>query len=215
MKAAIFDLDGTLLYSIDTIAYYCNLTLNHFGYNPLKSSDYLELINYGAHDLIKRMLEKVGSNDDSSEVFKHYTSLYSSQPCYLSRPYDGVCDMLKQLRARNYKTAILSNKPDNLVKNISENIFKGLLDLSYGQRPSFPTKPDPSSLLDLINELGCKKENVIYAGDSAVDMQCGKNAGVLTAGVAWGFFGTAPYKNADIVFSTPHSLIEYIDKNSL
>ncbi len=214
MKAVIFDLDGTLLYSIDTIAYYCNLTLKDLGYKPLDKSDYLKLINFGAHDLISGMLKKVGSNADSSEVFDHYMSLYSKSPCHLSYPYAGVCEMLIELRNRGVKTAILSNKPDNLVQNISKNIFNGMLNISYGQRGQYPTKPDPSSLLALIDELGCKTDKVLYAGDSGVDMQCGKNAGVFTVGVGWGFFGTKPFDNADLIVNKPMEIVEYIDKNS-
>lgn len=214
MKAVIFDLDGTLLYSIDTIAYYCNLTLKDLGYKPLDKSDYLKLINFGAHDLISGMLKKIGCDADSGEVLKHYMSLYSISPCHLSRPYEGVCDMLIKLRDRGIKTAVLSNKPDNLVKNISENIFTGMLDISYGQRSQYPEKPDPSSLLALIDELGCKTDNVLYAGDSGVDMQCGKNAGVFTIGVGWGFFGTKPFDKADLIVDKPMEIIEYIDKNS-
>lgn len=188
IKACIFDMDGTTVDSVKSIAHYVNETLKKFGYSTVP----VEKINYfagnGPRALIERVFDYADADKSKLEEFLEiYKYSYNQDACYLSCPFDGIVPMLEDLRKSGIKTAIISNKQDTAVRMISNMLFCGLMDFCMGAKENVPLKPDPTSLLNAMKTLGVEKEEVLYVGDTDVDMITAKNAGVKSIGVLWGF----------------------------
>ena len=190
MNTYIFDFDGTLVNSITTIAYFANKALNKFGLPSIPEERYKILVGNGAVNLVKRMLKEVGADESMfDKVYPEYWDTYDKNFSYLTEPYEGIMEMLKKLKENNCNIAIVSNKPEPTTKKISDDIFGDLIDICRGQREDCPIKPDPTAVYEVIKELGVNKEDCVYCGDTITDMETGKNAGIYTVGVLWGFRG--------------------------
>lgn len=188
MKAYIFDMDGTLVDSLESIAYFANKALEKFGLKTIPVERYKHLAGNGAATLVKRMIKE--NNGDESlfeKVSYEYNTTYDNDFLYLTKPYDGVLEMLSKLKSQGCKTAIISNKPHSTAKKISDELFGDLIDVCFGKRDGYPVKPDPESVNEIIEILGVDKKDCIYIGDTITDMETGKNAGLYTVGVLWGF----------------------------
>jgi len=189
-RACIFDLDGTLANTLHSIAYFGNGTLAAFGLPPIPVEEYKLLVGNGADTLMKRMLRKVNadlSDDDFKKFRAEYDRRYESEPMKLVTPYPGLREMLKDLKARGFSLGVLSNKPDNMARYIVKELYGNLIDEARGQREGVPKKPDPTAVLDIAKDFGLSPERILYVGDSGVDMETGKNAGMDPCGVLWGF----------------------------
>ena len=211
IKAVIFDMDGTVADTLTSIAGFGNAALTAHGFPALDTELYRQLVGNGADVLIRRMLASTGMPHDETTVNtvrKTYDALYEANPTKLVTPYPGIIDMLKDIRAAGIKTAILSNKPDNMTCYIAEALFPGLFDIVHGQREGIPKKPDPTSARMLCEELGVTPADCLYVGDSGVDMQTGHNAGIVSVGVTWGFRGKDELKEngADHLADTAEEL---------
>ena len=210
-KAVIFDLDGTLLNTLESIAYCGNLTLKHFRLQTVSTEKFPQFVGHGAEVLIKGIFEYVHADSKLFEDFRHfYLDTYNKNGLYNTAPYNGIPELLNTLHGRGIKTAVLSNKPHEIVKNACNVFFKNIFDAVYGQRDNVPAKPDPYMINKLINEFGIKQNECIYCGDSGVDIETGKNANVLTLGASWGFYGDTQFKNADGILKKPHDMMKYI-----
>lgn len=189
-RACIFDLDGTLANTLASIAYFGNGTLEKFGFRTLPTESYKQLVGNGADVLMKRMLAEVGAELSESE-FKQfraeYDRRYESEPMQLVTAYPGLPELLRELKTEGFLLGVLSNKPDNMTRFIANELYGDLLDTAHGQREGVPKKPDPTALLATAAELGLSPAEILYVGDSGVDMQTGVNAGMDTCGVLWGF----------------------------
>lgn len=188
--ACIFDLDGTLADTLRSIAYFGNGALTAFGYPPIDPEEYKLLVGNGADLLIRRMLARVGADLPEEDVRKfraEYDRRYESDPMHLVAPYPGLQDLLARLKARGVKLGILSNKPDNMTRAVAAKLYGSVPDAVHGQLPGVPTKPDPTAVLALAAELGVSPVDVLYIGDSGVDMDTARNAGMDSCGVLWGF----------------------------
>ena len=198
MKLVIFDMDGTTVNTLDTIAYYVNYALEKCGLSTLNNGHIKKFTGEGMRMLIKRSVEEACGDDTLVEkVEKIYKSAYDSDPMYLTRPYDGIIDMLKALKEMGIKTAIVSNKPHNLTVQISEKLFGSLIDEVLGAKPDLPLKPDPYQVLKVIEHFGAEKDECLYVGDTATDIETAKNAGLFSIGVVWGFRGWDELTEAD------------------
>ena len=164
MNTYIFDLDGTLVNSLHSIAFFANNALKKHSLGTIPTERYKLLVGDGAATLVKRMLAQVGADESLFEsVYGEYCTTYDNDFLYLTEPYGGIIDMLKGLKKRNFKTAIVSNKPHSTTKKISDKLFGNLIDLCYGKREGYPVKPDPTSVNELIRELAVKKKAVYTA----------------------------------------------------
>ena len=212
IKLCIFDMDGTLVNTIDTIAYFGNTTLENFGFDTIPTDEYKLLIGNGSRVLIERMLKFVGAEvENVDEIHKWYMNKYDNDFMYLTRAYDGIIPMLKKLKEAGVKTAIISNKDDVTAKKVSDELFDaGLIDLCLGARAGKALKPDPESVLEIIEEFGVEKSECLYIGDTATDIQTAKNAELYSIGVLWGFRDEAELKNAgaDVIISDPMKIAE-------
>lgn len=211
MKAYIFDFDGTLVNSLPSIAYFANKALNKFGLPSISDERYKMLVGNGAVSLTKRMLREVNAEPSMFDaVYHEYYDTYDQNFSYLTEPYDGIVDMLKELKKRGCKTAIVSNKPHITTAKICEELFGDLIDICRGQVEGCPIKPDPTAVFEVIEQLGVEKEDCVYCGDTITDMETGKNAGLYTVGVLWGFRDLDELKSGEpqIIVSHPDEILK-------
>lgn len=185
--AVIFDLDGTLLDTLDDITDSMNHTLRQFGYPPRTRDEICRFVGNGAVKLVERALPCEVEPDRFQAVYRAYDAYYTAHQQDKTRPYPGVCDLLRDLRARGIRTAVLSNKQDNAVRPLCAYYFPGLLDAATGPADGRRTKPAPDGVEYLEQVLGVTPEQTLYVGDSQTDVQTGLNAGVRTVAALWGF----------------------------
>ncbi len=191
-KACIFDLDGTLTNTLPTIAYYANGALAASGLAPFPVDEYRYFVGDGAKTLVKRMLVARGVTDEETllRVYRDYNVAYDAAPLYLTEIYPGVKELLVSLASQGVRLAVLSNKPDYAAKEVIRHLFGDIFNVAHGAREGVPLKPAPDALWALLEELGgISPDDALYVGDSSVDMETGKAAGVRTVGVSWGFRG--------------------------
>ena len=211
-KLCIFDMDGTVVNTINTIAYFANNALRKNGFDEIPTERYKTLVGNGADVLVRRMLDVVGGSDeDFDAVSREYNTKYDNDFMYLTEPYEGIIALLEQLKTMGIKTAILSNKPDVTAKKVSDKLFGNeRIDLCFGAREGKALKPNPESVLEIMDIFGAKKEECLYIGDTATDIQTAKNAGLFSVGVLWGFRDEAELRGAgaDVIVSKPAEIAE-------
>ena len=188
-KLAIFDLDGTLLDSLTDIARCTNQVLEANGLPTHPVDAYRQFVGGGVKVLMdKAIAEELHDSEVYEKVKKEYVELYNYVCAHESHAFDGIVDMLKDLKARGIITAVATNKPDAMCKMVLEDVYPGCIDIAYGQREDIAKKPDPEVVYRIMQDAGIEiKQDVIYVGDSNVDIFTGLNAGVTTVGVLWGF----------------------------
>lgn len=216
VKLCIFDMDGTLVNTLDTIAYFGNTTLQHFGIEEIPTENYKTLVGNGSRVLVERMLDFRGAEvENIDEIHKWYMDAYDKDFMYLTRAYDGVVDLLKELKSAGIKTAILSNKDDTTAKKVAEELFEeGLVDLCLGARPGKALKPDPESVFEIVEGFGVARAECLYIGDTATDIETAKNAGLYSVGVLWGFRDEEELRSAgaDLIVDDPAIIAEFAKK---
>lgn len=187
-KAVLFDLDGTLIDTIDDIGNAVNRVLLKKGFKKHTISAYRQFIGDGAKTLITRALPEEHRNENLiSACQKEFVEDYSRNIVVKTRPYDGIPEMLDVLKAKGLKLAVLSNKPDSLTKKcVSTILLKWDFDVVLGQRDSVPLKPDPHSALGIAEKLAIPPAYFLYLGDTAVDMKTAVSAGMFPVGALWG-----------------------------
>ncbi len=189
IEACIFDMDGTTVNTINSIAYFGNRALEKYGFKGYDENDYKIMVGNGARTLVTRMVEGRGGNEEALEkVLKEYNTTYDNDFMYLTESYPGIIKLLENLQKKGIKTAIVSNKPHSTAEKVSAQLFgEKLINICCGAKENVPLKPNPQAVFDVMEELGVKPENCLYIGDTAVDMKTGKAAGIYTIGVKWGF----------------------------
>lgn len=215
MKAVIFDLDGTVLDTVGSIAYFCNEALKKFGLKAFPEENYKYFAGDGAKNLIIRALSAQNADveENFDKVFEYYMKSYDGNSAFNTRHFDGMVETLNKLKKRGIKLAIASNKPVSTVKFVLPKFFEeNFFDEVYGGGMGFPLKPNPACVEEIIKKFGVDKKEVLYVGDTGTDMQTGKNAGLKTIGVLWGFRGREELENfgADVIISHPSELLDLI-----
>lgn len=208
-KAIVFDLDGTLVNTLDDIADSVNAALVYFGYPIHNVNDIRLMIGKGAKNLITRALPPDNRSDtEIEEILKYYREYYSKNLLVKTCVYDGVFEALNILSSRGVKLAVLSNKDDGQVKEIVSKLLPNTFEIISGYSPKFPHKPAPDSVLDIIDKLGISLSETAFVGDSSVDILTAKNAGILSAGVTWGFGGEQEFNEniPDVIVRSPIQL---------
>jgi len=216
IKACIFDMDGTVANTINSITYFANNALTKAGLPTIDTETYKILVGNGAKVLVERMLDTVGaSRDYYDEVADEYNTKYNADFLYLTEPYEGIVDTMLKLREMGIKVTILSNKPHETALKVSDALFpEGSVDICYGAREGIALKPDPEGVFEILSDLKLEKEECLYIGDTATDMKTGKGAGLYTIGVLWGFRGREELENggADVIISHPSEIIDIAAK---
>lgn len=210
-KAVIFDLDGTLLYTLDSIAYCCNKALGEFSLPEIEVSVFPQFVGRGARVLADSVFRYSKAPEEIYDAFiKRYFEIYEENGSKGVTPYDGITELLTELKARGVRAAVLSNKPDVIAKEVCAKFFGELVEPVWGQRDGVPTKPDPTAAFGLMETLNVTAKECVYCGDSGVDVETGKNAGIFTVGAAWGFYGDKPFSRADAVAGEPKDILKYL-----
>ncbi|NDV58932.1 HAD family hydrolase [Bacteroides sp. 519] len=188
-KLIIFDLDGTLLNTIADLAQSVNYALSKLGFPTHKESAYNFMVGNGINKLFERALpEHRRSKENIIRMRQEFLSYYGKHNMDKTRPYPGISKLLQTLQQRGTMLAVASNKYHEGTKKLIDFYFPEInFAAVYGQRERILPKPDPTVVFDIMNDTGIPKEEILYVGDSGVDMQTAKNAGVTACGVTWGF----------------------------
>lgn len=189
-KACIFDLDGTLTDTLESLTYSVNTTLQELGLGQITEDQCKAFVGSGARRLIEQSLQATGDPNASriEEAMEVYGRVFKKHCTYHVAPYEGVVAMLKELKSMGVRLAVLSNKPHLQTRDVVTAFFhEDTFTKVYGQQEGIPRKPDPAALYIILNELRVEREECLYIGDSDVDMQTGCAAGVSSVGVSWGF----------------------------
>lgn len=214
-KAVIFDLDGTLSDSIASIKYCGDRAIAPFGYGPFPESDYKYFIGDGVVNLIRRVLTASGDKElvHFDEALRLYKEYFAADCMYQVKPYEGIRELLAQLKKRNIRIAVLSNKPHAQTMDVIETLFgKGYFDVIQGQKEGVPIKPDPGGVFAILEQLGLQSKDILYLGDTATDMKTGKSAGAFTLGALWGFRDRRELEesHADAIIEKPLDLLGFL-----
>lgn len=214
-KAVIFDLDGTLINSLEDLADSANLMLNSYDFPQHTLEEYRYFVGNGSRKLIERSLpaEKAASAEFVDKALAKYKEIYEGRILEKTRSYKGILEMLDELHERNIPMGICTNKHMEAAEMIVKILFKPeIFQEVIGDRKGYPRKPDPTTVLEIAEKLGTKPEETAYLGDSSVDMQTAVNAGFLPVGVLWGFRGRDELieHGAKVLLAHPAELLEKV-----
>lgn len=215
MKACIFDLDGTLTNTLESMTYSVNLTLEEMGLSKITKDQCRLFVGNGARVLIEKSLKAAGDTDASriEEGMEIYGRIFDRNCTYHVTPYEGIPEMLKALKDKGIHLAVLSNKPDRQTVKVVKAIFgEELFDYAQGQKDGIRRKPEPDGVWYLMEQMHVSKEECLYIGDSEVDAATGRNAGLKTIGVLWGFRDrkTLETAGADDLIDRPDELLQFV-----
>lgn len=186
-KLAIFDLDGTLLETLEDLHDSTNHALVSQGLPPRTLDEVRRFVGNGIHKLIERAVPEGSSSETVEQVFEEFKTWYAVHCNDKTRAYDGIKEMLLALRKAGVRTAVVSNKADFGVQTLCKTYFSGLLDVAVGQREGIRLKPAPDSVNEVLRLLEIRREDAVYIGDSDVDIDTARNAGMDCISVTWGF----------------------------
>ena len=208
IKAVVFDLDGTLLNTLDDLKESTNFALRKFNYPERTLEEVRCFVGNGVRKLIERAVPEDCKNiDECLEVFKNN---YSENMYNHTQAYNGILKILEELHKDKVKIGVVSNKFDSAVKELCKKYFGDLVDTAIGQNDDVPKKPAPDGVLKAMKILGSDKNSTIYAGDSDVDVQTAKNAGLKCIGVTWGFRTKDYLKGADFIVDSPDEILKIV-----
>ncbi len=215
-RAVIFDLDGTLLNTLEDLANCMNDVLDRSGFLPHRVEAYKYFVGDGMENLVRRALPE-GKRHDEATVAECLAAMrweYGNRWKERTRPYEGIPQLLDALVKRGIKIAVLSNKPDEFTrKMVAELLPHWTFDPVFGERPPVPRKPDPSGALEIANHLKIPAGDFLYLGDTNTDMQTAVAAHMQAIGVLWGFRGADELlaSGAETLIETPMSLLKLLD----
>lgn len=186
-KTVIFDLDGTLLDTLEDLTDSVNYALSVMEY-PVRTIDEIrQFVGNGVKKLMERAVPENTNQQDFDKcfgLFKEYYNLHSQDK---TKPYDGVISLMRRLKAKGIKMAIVSNKLHEAVLDLRDIFFKDVIEVAIGDMPELKRKPEPDSCFKALELLGSSVEEAVYVGDSEVDIATARNAGLPCIAVLWGF----------------------------
>lgn len=211
-KAVIFDLDGTLLDTLGDLRNALNFALKKRGLPERTTDEVRRFIGNGARSLIVRSLPSGASEEEIASAISQFKEYYNAHLNVESTAYPGIKDMLSALNEAGIKVGINSNKYDLAVKNLCEHHFHGLYLCAVGESSERPRKPDPAAALLIASDFGCRPDEMLYIGDSNVDIRTAKNAGMTPVWVSWGFRSKEDMGDEipQLCFDDARSLAEFI-----
>jgi len=211
-EAVIFDLDGTLLNTLGDLTDSVNTALEKYGLPICTTEEVQSFVGNGLRNLMLQAVEEGEAFPQFEELFLFFKDYYRTHCNIKTAPYEGILELMKELKGRNIKMAIVSNKIDAGVKELNEKFFKEFTDVAIGERQDVNRKPAPDSLNEAIRVMGVEKEHVLYVGDSDVDILTARNADVRCVSVTWGFRDEKflMENGAGVMISRPLELLEYL-----
>ena len=215
-KAVIFDLDGTLVDSLADLSDSVNLMLESYGFPTHEVEKYRYFVGNGSKKLMERTLprDKAASAEFVEEALAKYKAIYKERLLEKTRPYNGVRELLEELKSRGIPLGVCTNKHNDAALTIVKILFPpGTFEEVLGDRPGFPKKPNPATPLEIASHLGVKPDEVAYLGDTSVDMETAVHAGFLPVGVLWGFRPEEELvkSGAKVLLKAPLELLEKVE----
>ena len=210
-RLIIFDLDGTLLDTLGDLAASCNRTMESYGYPTFPLERYRMMVGNGITKLIERALpEDCRTPDHIMEVRRRFIGYYQAHLADFTRPYEGIPQLLSELRRRGVALAVASNKYQRATEKLVAHFFPEIrFTAVLGQREGIPVKPDPAIVYDILSAAALTADEALYVGDSGVDMMTAGAAGICSVGVTWGFRSREELEKAGAchLVDTPHEIL--------
>lgn len=211
-KLVIFDLDGTILNTLTDLTNSVNYVLSLYN-KPLKKEEEIKYnLGYGPKYLLEKSFHKTFTEKEYQEIYLLYDNYYNKHQLDFTKPYEGIIDVLKDLKQDGYLLAVCSNKQERAVKTLMDKMFNGVFDIVKGTSKKNKAKPEPEMVLEIIKKLNVIKDNTIYAGDTEVDLKTAINAGIKKIAVLYGYRKKSDLINyhPDVFVKTPKELIKAI-----
>lgn len=186
-KLAIFDMDGTILDTLEDLESSLNFALTEAGCPVRKREDVRRFLGNGMQRLIELAVPPDCPEEKKTKILKRFKEHYKIHCADRTKPYDGITELLQDLRKNGCRTAVVSNKGDFAVQELDQQYFAGLMDCAIGEKAGVKKKPAPDSVNEVLRELQINREDAVYIGDSEVDIETAKNAGMDCIIVSWGF----------------------------
>ena len=211
-KAVLFDMDGTVMNTIDDLHDSVNASLKHFGLPEISLKDTMRFIGNGARRLIEQAVPADSSTELAELVLEYYVNYYKGHCLIKTAPYDGITELMRRLKEAGVRNVIVSNKPDAATVEIAERFFSGLTEFAIGEKEGLRRKPWPDMVDAAVERLGLSKRECVLVGDSEVDIATAKNADVDCISVLWGFRdkGQLTEAGAAVFAETPEVLGELV-----
>lgn len=213
-STVIFDLDGTLLDTIDDLTDSVNHTLHMFGWPAKTRDEVMSFVGNGLRRLMELTVPEGPDNPRFEDAVNEQRRFYQLNCNNRTAPYEGIMSLLERLKREGYKLAIVSNKADGAVKELNSIYFEGLTDVAVGESPQVRKKPQPDTVLRVMELLGSSRKESLYVGDSEVDVLTAANAGIDCVSVLWGFRSRKQLLDAgaEVIIENTEELYEYIRK---
>ncbi len=213
-NTVIFDLDGTLLNTITDLKDSANHALSAYGYPQRSTDEIRSFVGNGIAKLIERALPAGTPSEEFEKVYTEFKKYYRIHCNDRTAPYSGIMELLEELKKMGIKCGIASNKVDSAVAELTGIYFKGYIQEAAGVAEGAPAKPDASMINGLIKKLGSRREDVLYVGDSQVDVMTAANAGLRLIAVSWGFRTEEELKKAGAsdIIKHPLELLNYLNQ---
>lgn len=214
IKVIIFDLDGTLLNTLDDLADSTNFALAEFGYPPKTTEEIRQYVGNGVAKLIERAIPNGQDNVHYNTCLKIFKIIYAENMYNKTAPYNNIINLLTELKEKNYKIAVVSNKFDLAVKELCQKYFPNLIDIAIGENEAagINKKPAPDTINLVLEQLELTSNQAIYVGDSDVDILTAKNSNMPCISVTWGFRDKEFLleNDAKIIINNPKEIIDYL-----
>lgn len=213
-KLAIFDMDGTILNTLEDLKNSINVALSRNGFPGRTMEEVRSFVGNGSRKLVERSVPSGTPVEEQEKVLASFDADYSEHCAVYTKPYEGIPELIATLKEHGIKTAVVSNKPDYGVQALCEQYFKGLFDFSIGVREGMRKKPAPDTVFEVLRYFHISKEEAVFIGDSDVDVETAIHAGVSCIGVSWGFRDREVLQNAGAaqIVNTAQELLEHIEK---
>lgn len=208
----VFDMDGTILDTLEDLKNSMNHTLKLHNMPQRSLDEIRSFVGNGIRKLIERAVVNGTLEEKIDEIQKDFMAHYEVHCADFTKPYDGVISLIRELRNRGYKTAVVSNKVDDAVKDLCVQYFPNLFDLAIGERPEIAKKPAPDMVHLALEQLQVSKEKAVYVGDSDVDVATARNSNLDMIAVDWGF-RTREFlvsQGAELIVSKPEEVLELV-----
>ncbi|MCI2056323.1 MAG: HAD family hydrolase [Oscillibacter sp.] len=216
IRTVIFDLDGTLLNTIDDLTDAGNYVCRHNGWPEHTVEEFKHMVGHGIPNLVAQF----SPEDQRSPLLilstlSKFSDYYGKHNLDKTQPYAGIADLLQTLKSKGVQLAVYSNKADEFSRSIVEHFFPGVFDIVRGKLPAVPVKPDPTGLNALLKELDACRAKTLFVGDSDVDIETGHNARLRACGVTWGFRSQEELEtqNPEHLSDSPEALEQWILEN--
>jgi phosphoglycolate phosphatase len=215
-QCVIFDLDGTLVNTIDDIASSTNKALELYGFPAVPHSEYAQKVGWGMRRLAFLALpESARTEETILKVAASASRFYAEEPCAFSNPYPGILPLVAELQKRGVKTAVLTNKPDMITRLVLDRLFPSeSFNVIQGDGPGVERKPDPQSTWDILISLGLTPRDALFIGDSEIDIETARAAQCFAMGVSWGFRPreTLEKAGAALIIDSPEDVLSFIGR---